>query len=72
MFSLLTFKTCGEIRLRVQVTEGLRGFVLDYFMLQLDMPLQGSLRAVEPRTTYMRAGETIENVAVAAPLQFFR
>lgn len=58
----------SEVRPRRQVNEGLRGFVLDDVVLQLDVPLQGSLSRVELVALFMRAPVLIVKFAFAPAL----
>lgn len=44
--------------------------MFDNFVLQLDVTLKGRLGTVVALATGIRAGQTLENVAVAAAMQF--
>lgn len=58
----------SEVRPRRQVNEGLRGFVLDDVVLQLDVPLEGSLSRVELVALFMRAPVLIVQLALVPAL----
>jgi hypothetical protein len=67
---LLTLEPCGEIRLRRQITVGLRWLMLNNLVLQLHMTLKSSLRTVEPLTIGIRTWQSFKNIAVTTPMQF--
>jgi hypothetical protein len=49
----------------------LRWFILNNFMFQLYVPLQGSFRAVESIAACIATGNFIQDVLVASPLHLF-
>ncbi len=49
----------------------LRGFMLDDFVLQLDVPLQGGFGTVETIAAGISAWHFVQNVFVAPPLHLF-